>query len=274
MKVRVLSAVFILPLVAILLLRGGWLFILLVISFVMVAGFEYKRMLGRKGYLISLPIIWSLILLWMAAAYWQEIRILEPGLALIILTGAGRQLTSGSRTTEPTASWALTLAGGIYLGVGGFYLQRLRAQPDGLWWLLSALIIVWVADTGAYVVGRRWGRHKMAPQISPGKSWEGYGAEIVTGVLLGTLCGIFGLAISSWQLTPFWGGMLGLLLALVTPLGDFFVSMIKREVGVKDTSSLIPGHGGAFDRLDSILWAGILTWFFRELLVLWIMPIG
>ncbi len=267
MKTRVFSAVVILPLVVAVLILGSWPFALFLSSFILIAGFEYQRMLQRKGYCISLPILWLLILLWMAAAYWPAGGFLEPGLVLLILAGVGWQLAFHSATVDPTASWALTLAGGLYLGVGGFYLLRLRVQSEGYWWLLTALIIVWMADTGAYLVGRRWGRHKMAPALSPGKSWEGYGAEIVSGLLVGSLCVVFWPATTQLQLTPLWGGVLGGLLALITPLGDFFVSMIKREVGVKDTGPLMPGHGGALDRLDSIFWAGILTWFFRELLL-------
>ncbi|MCD4739281.1 MAG: phosphatidate cytidylyltransferase [Anaerolineae bacterium] len=267
MKARILSAILIIPLVIVVLILGDWLFALGLSVLVLMAGFEYQQMLQRKGYIISLPIVWLLILLWIAAAYWPGVGFLEPGLALLILVGTGRQLAFNSATAEPTASWALTLAGGLYLGVGGSFLLRLRAFPDGYWWLLMTLIIVWVADTGAYLVGRRWGRHKMAPEISPGKSWEGYGAEIVSGLLMGGVCGLCWPATLQLQVTPLLGGVLGGLLALVTPLGDFFVSMIKREVGVKDTGSLIPGHGGMFDRLDSVFWAGILTWLFRELLL-------
>ncbi|MEA3308953.1 MAG: phosphatidate cytidylyltransferase [Chloroflexota bacterium] len=268
MRTRILSAILLIPVVLTVLVLGSWPFALFLSLFVLIAGFEYWRMLQSKGYRISLLSLWLLILLWMAAAYWPAVNVLEPGLVLLILVGVGWQLVYHSATVDPTASWALTLAGGMYLGVGGSYLLRLRVHVESYLWLLMALCIVWIADTGAYLVGRRWGQHKMAPALSPGKSWEGYGAEIVSGLLAGGLCGICWPATLQLQLTPLWGGALGGLLALVTPLGDFFISMIKREVGVKDTGALIPGHGGALDRLDSIFWSGILTWFFRELLLI------
>ena len=112
MKTRVFSAVVILPLVVAVLILGSWPFALFLSSFILIGGFEYQRMLQRKGYCISLPILWLLILLWMAAAYWPAGGFLEPGLVLLILAGVGWQLAFHSATVDPTASWALTLAGG------------------------------------------------------------------------------------------------------------------------------------------------------------------
>jgi len=265
MKLRVLSAALLLPVILGLILWGGWLFRGLIAVAVLLAGLEYVQMLHRKGYKLSLPLLWATILLWLAAVIWPDNRWLEIGLPLIMLAGGAWQLFHCD-DKDPTATWALTLAGGLYLGIGGAYLLRLRVLPDGLWWILTALLGVWIADSGAYFVGRKWGRHKIAPHISPGKSWEGYAAEIVTGLLGGYLLGTLWpwVAGQPLTLTPWRGLWLGLLLAALTPLGDFFVSMIKREVGVKDSGKLIPGHGGAFDRLDSLLWAGILTWWFVQ----------
>lgn len=163
---------------------------------------------------------------------------------------------------DPTAEWALTLAGGMYLGIGGAYLWHMRALPDGLWWTLTTLPIVWISESMAYFVGRRWGRHKMSPTISPGKSWEGYAGEVVSGTLTGLLLGWLWPSVASGAigLTPLKGLVLGAIISALTTGGDFFVSVIKREVGVKDTGTLIPGHGGVFDRIDSLLWVGFVTW--------------
>ena len=265
MKLRVLSAAILLPVILGFILLGGWPFRGLVAVAVLLAGLEYVQMLHRKGYNLSLPLLWATIMLWLAAVIWPDSRWLEIGLPLIVLVGATRQLLHYDEQ-DPTATWAMVLAGGLYLGIGGAYLLRMRALPDGLWWTLTALPGVWIADSGAYFVGRKWGRHKIAPHISPGKSWEGYAAEIVTGLLAGYLLGTLWpwVAGQPLTLTPWRGLWLGGLLAVLTPLGDFFVSMIKREAGVKDSGKLIPGHGGAFDRLDSLLWAGILTWLFVQ----------
>jgi phosphatidate cytidylyltransferase len=163
-----------------------------------------------------------------------------------------------------TVDWALVVAGAVYLGLGTRYLLRLRALPMGFAWTLITLFIVWISDTAAYFVGRAWGEHKIAPAISPGKSWEGYTAQVISGMLSG------GIMVALWPIlglmpvnVPVWQGVvLGALVSILSPLGDFFVSMIKRESGVKDTSRLIPGHGGVLDRLDTPLWAGILAFVF------------
>ncbi len=123
------------------------------------------------------------------------------------------------------------------------------ALQDGHpWWLFGVMGLVWVADISAYFVGKKWGKHKLAPAISPGKTWEG-----ACGAVFG-VC-IYGIA-GAWVagIQPF--GKLGwapLLLALtaVSVAGDLFESMIKRQAGVKDSSRLLPGHGGFLDRLDS-----------------------
>jgi phosphatidate cytidylyltransferase len=262
LKIRIISAVVLLPIVLALIVWGGWPFFLLVSGVFLLAGWEYVRMLGSKEYELSQLLVWAGTVLWMVEARcggdW-----LGPGLAVLALLSAARQVLY-RRVPAPTASWALSLAGGLYLGVGAAYLLRLRALPDGLWWVFTAYPTIWIADTGAYVAGRLWGRHKIAPQISPGKSWEGYVGELITGGGAGLFFGFLWpqVARGTPGVTPIGGAILGVLLAALTPMGDFFISMIKREVGVKDTSGLIPGHGGILDRLDSLIWTNVLTWLF------------
>ncbi len=124
------------------------------------------------------------------------------------------------------------------------------AQANGPTWALFALLIVWMADSGAYFVGVRFGKRKLAPRISPGKSWEGFFGGLLATVLLAVVALSFlGLR---WTSLPDL-----LLLTLVTALfsvaGDLFESLLKRHAGAKDSSHLIPGHGGVLDRVDSLL---------------------
>jgi phosphatidate cytidylyltransferase len=123
-------------------------------------------------------------------------------------------------------------------------------DPMGPAWTLFALLIVWMADSGAYFVGVRFGRHKLAPRVSPGKSWEGFAGGLGATVLLAVVAmPVLGLG---WHRLPDL-----LLLTVVTTLfsvlGDLFESLLKRHAGAKDSSDLIPGHGGVLDRLDSLL---------------------
>ncbi len=123
-------------------------------------------------------------------------------------------------------------------------------DPNGHAWALYALLIVWLADTGAYFVGVRFGKHKMAPRISPGKSWEGFaGGLVATGLLAVAGIPLLGL---DWNQLPTLL-LLTAIAALFSVAGDLFESLLKRHAGTKDSSHLIPGHGGVLDRVDSLL---------------------
>jgi phosphatidate cytidylyltransferase len=271
MKIRVISAVILLPLVVAAIWAGNWPFALLVAIAAFLACIEYVQMLRRKGHMLSLPLILAMTGLWLADVLWGEGRWLAPGIAVLVFLSSAWVLYRRSRNpTEENliAQWAMTVAGGMYLGLGAAYLLRLRALPDGLWWTLTALPVVWVGDSAAYIFGRKWGRHKMAPTISPGKSWEGYASGVAGGMLIGLFLGWLWPTLAGHPLSlNLWKGLfLGGVLSTITTTGDFFVSLIKREVEVKDTGKLIPGHGGVFDRIDSLLWTGFITWVIASLL--------
>lgn len=269
MKTRVMSSIVLIPLVLAAILVGHWSFALLVVIATLVAGSEFAAMLKPKGYSVIVALLWLIILVWEAGAFWGKERGLGVATVFLVMLSAVWQIFRCENEDadvafhrNPTASWALSLAGGIYLGVGGAYLIKLRGLSDGLWWTLMALPIVWIVDSAAYFLGRALGKHKMAPRLSPGKTWEGYIGGLVGGMLSGLLLAGIWAAVAPMptRLSPWRGLLLGFILAVLTPLGDLFVSMIKRDVGVKDSGKLIPGHGGAFDRIDSLIWAGILTW--------------
>lgn len=129
-------------------------------------------------------------------------------------------------------------------------LYWLRAGPAGSWWILVLLLIIWAADTGAYFVGRAWGRRKLAPAISPGKTVAGLFGGLLTAVLVGTLAVLVIPQISA--ALPAVAGV-ALVTALVSVGGDLFISLHKRVTSLKDSGALFPGHGGVLDRLDSLL---------------------
>lgn len=122
------------------------------------------------------------------------------------------------------------------------------ASVGGEYWTLACMIIVVATDTGAWGTGIWLGRHKLAPNISPGKTWEGFAGSIVVAIVAGTILAPLMLHVPIWV-----GPVMGVLLALVGTAGDLTESLIKRDLGVKDISSWLPGHGGFLDRLDSIL---------------------
>ncbi|MFT4030625.1 MAG: phosphatidate cytidylyltransferase [Protaetiibacter sp.] len=124
----------------------------------------------------------------------------------------------------------------------------LLSQEHGEWWVLAFIIIAVAVDTGAYVAGISFGRHPMAPRISPKKTWEGFGGAVVAALVAGVLVALFMLHL------PWWCGIVfGALVLASATIGDLGESMLKRDLGIKDMSSWLPGHGGVLDRLDSIL---------------------
>ncbi len=122
----------------------------------------------------------------------------------------------------------------------------LELDAGGAEYVLFVLAIVWAADVGAYFVGRRLGRHKLAPQVSPGKTWEGLAGGLVAA-MVASACGALWFGLSPALLVP-----IGLLVGAVSVVGDLTVSMFKRNAGLKDSGNLFPGHGGVLDRVDSV----------------------
>lgn len=127
-----------------------------------------------------------------------------------------------------------------------FYLWQLSA-----WWLFYVFLLVWCTDSGAYFVGRKLGRHKMAPNVSPNKSIEGLAGGLVTGLLVVVAISVFKLQLTGMSLVAFVS--LSALTILASVLGDLFESMLKRRARVKDSGTILPGHGGVLDRIDSLL---------------------
>jgi phosphatidate cytidylyltransferase len=143
----------------------------------------------------------------------------------------------------------------IYLPLTcSFAVLLLRRPDDGQWWVLTFVLTVAMIDTFGYLIGRKLGRHKLAPGVSPKKTIEGLLASIAGGLVAALASAIFWLHIAWW-----WGIVIAAVLTLSAVFGDLAESMIKRDLGVKDMSSLLPGHGGVMDRLDSILPSALAT---------------
>lgn len=139
----------------------------------------------------------------------------------------------------------------VYIGFMAGFTVLLTAQDGGQWWTLAFIIVVVAIDTGAYASGLAFGRHKMAPRISPGKTWEGFAGALVVAVVAGILLAIFMLQ------QPWWVGVIfGLTMVLTATSGDLAESLMKRDLGIKDISTWLPGHGGFLDRVDSSLLSG------------------
>lgn len=230
---------------------------------------EFSRLFETGGYHPVGFLIIAGILILVTTRYFWGLDGSDWALSLIILGAMAYHLIAFERG-RPLAGvdFSITVTGVAYLGWIGSYLISLRALPGGMWWVLTVLPSVWLADTGAYLIGKAVGKHKMSPRLSPGKTWEGFLGGIIFATL-GTpllVWGYLSLGATAPGLTPLHGLWLGLVLSLLTPLGDLGESMIKRQVGAKDSGTLLPGHGGMFDRIDSWLWAGVIGYY----LIVWI----
>ena len=196
-----------------------------------------------------------------------------PVLVLFVLLAMTAHVIAYERGRDKAGlDFTVTVAGIVYLGWLGSYLLDLRNLPDGGWWFMFILPLVWAGDTGAYSIGAVYGRHKMSPRLSPKKSWEGYVAGIVTAIYAGVL---FAYAYSSLGprplqglIDPFQGAVLGILISAITPLGDLGESMFKRQGGLKDSSNIFPGHGGFLDRIDSWIWGAAIGYFIIRYFIL------
>ena len=142
-----------------------------------------------------------------------------------------------------------------YIPMLGVFMPLLMTPDDGRLRMLAVICCVIASDTGAFAVGVLTGRHKMAPAISPSKTWEGFGGGVAVSAIVGALMGVFLLGTSWWA-----GLALGILCSLAGTVGDLVESLIKRDAGIKDMSNFLPGHGGVMDRLDSMLVAVPVGW--------------
>jgi phosphatidate cytidylyltransferase len=248
---RIFVGAALLPLVlGIVWLGGWWLFALALVGgvlalhelYVMARGLRPLVIGGFVGFLVALLGVQLGGLTWLLG-----------GFLATLLVAFGVFGFSDARPSA-TAALSVTLLGVIWVGGGLAHLLLLRDMPaHGQLLVLTVLLAVFADDTAAYFVGRAVGRHKLAPRISPGKSWEG----LVAGTVAAMAVAFFALYEDRATFLSIWQALvLGACIALAAVIGDLFESAIKRDLGVKDSGRLLAGHGGMLDRLDSILWAG------------------
>ncbi|WP_440995608.1 phosphatidate cytidylyltransferase [Arhodomonas sp. SL1] len=260
LRTRIITAVVLLPLVVYLVWWAPpWGLALGLAVVVAAGGWEWSQLAGlsnpwvRGAYAVgcavgTLGLAWyvlgpgvGLLLLTAAAAWW-----LVPGLRI------ARFASSGGR--QRPLPWLDGLGGVITLLTAAAAMLAVHRFPLGPLWLTVLFLLVWGADIGGYFAGRRWGRRRLAPALSPGKTWAGAAGGLVLGLVAAALA----LAVATWMgasFAVFWGA--GLLLGVVTiamsVIGDLFESMLKRQRGLKDSGQLLPGHGGILDRIDALV---------------------
>ena len=263
---RVMTAVVLLALLLPSMLAATpWPFALVTLLLIAAGGWEWARLNGvavvaaiGPGVLLAVAGIWAVYagtVVRVPASVWWSAVVAWIVVGAVVLRGG-----PGFWSRWPAV---VRLALGL-LALWVAWLALATARAVGVNFLLSVLCLVWAADIGAYAAGRAFGRHKLAPSISPGKSWEGVAGGMASVLLLATL---WVLAIdrrwpvdsaslfTRWVESLGWAGLLPLVLLLATlsVVGDLFESLVKRAAGVKDSSRLLPGHGGVLDRVDALL---------------------
>ncbi len=258
---RVLSGVLFIPIVLGIVFYGSsWLFFALVAGLALTGLYEYFSMIDRVG-VEGFPIVGGILgLLLLLCFQLDEGYFLEwGGLAFLALTFAWMVKEKNVKVALDQISY--TLLGVLYVaGLSGYFLLIHRLQ-EGRHWLLFLFLVIWLGDTAAYYGGRKFGARPLAPAISPNKTIEG----AIFG-LLGSLAG--GLIALFWFLegvSLFHGLLVTLICGTIGQFGDLAESLLKRNTGVKDSSGLIPGHGGVLDRIDSLLFAGPALYIYYQL---------
>lgn len=263
---RTVTSVVAIPIVLVVVWLGGW-WAFAAVTLVAVLGInELHNMMLHEGYhpLILISLAMSVLFLVAAMIPQQRLVLLEFGLGSALLI-TFPLLFFRKKLEGAMVDWSLTLAIPIYLGwpLSLFLLLRgfqLGFSP-GFWWLVTLLIGVWGFDTGAFFAGHFFGRHKLAPNISPAKTWEGVIGGLVFSIAAALVFSVKPLGVP-WYLAI----LLGALIALAATLGDLAESLIKRQTHVKDSGQFMPGHGGILDRVDSLLFAVIVVYVFAQLI--------
>jgi len=253
---------------------GQWVFAVAVLLLTLIAWHEFYNMMVRReieiAYYVGLA---NIFFIW-GTAWLGNAKETVAVILLAAFMSLAKTVISHARFNLRDAVY--TLAGIIYIGLAFAHLILLRftdnsltittalggSQPAGAAYLWLAFIGTWASDTFAFFVGSKFGKHKLAPAVSPGKTWEG-----LVGGVIGSIVAIMALGFL-WRLSPLHSALIGLIIGLVGPLGDLVESAMKRFAGVKDSGRLLPGHGGVLDRFDSILFTVPAVYYYIYIFVI------
>jgi len=270
MKQRASIALIIGPLALFLIYLGSWYYFLPLAAVLILATIEYTQLIKNMGWHISL-----LLLLVLAGFQWLLGQWPQPGLwgpvtllsLLLILAYALWTYEKETSQTVP-ADWMAATTGLFLLGWLGSHFFLVRNLPEIGWqWTMLAMCSTWIGDSGAYIVGKFIagnyiiGKHKLSPRLSPNKTIEGYFGGIVFSLVFSMFIAYL-INIASPNNIPYLNVLaLALLISIITPLGDLGISLLKREAHVKDSGTIFKEHGGALDRIDTLLWAAAIAYY-------------
>ena len=218
---------------------------------------EFYRIVARQNVrpLVLLGVVWTV--LFIVSPHFTSATTTPLLLTTLIFFSLIWLVLRRNKDAAFTA-WSWTLAGVLYVGLLLSHLVLLRDLDLGREWVFFALFVTFASDTFAYFIGRRWGRDLLAPDISPGKTWQGATGGVVAAIIMGlVLLNLFDLPLDYVQVV-----LLALAVSVFGQLGDLVESLFKRNMNTKDSGDSMPGHGGFLDRLDSVIFAGIVVYYF------------
>jgi phosphatidate cytidylyltransferase len=251
------------PLALLLIYLGGWFYFLPIAVVLLFAVVEFAQMMEQLEWSVPLWLLVPAAAVQWVIAQWGWTAVVDLTIALTLFLMMVYALWQyEQRQPRVLARWWALNSGFLLLGWVGAHFFRLRSLPEfGMEWAMLAMLATWFADSFAYLVGRYlagrliFGRHRMSPQLSPNKTIEGYLGGAVLSIL-------FTMLVASWLNFPLLHAfLLATAVSLLSPLGDLGISLLKREAVVKDSGTLFRGHGGALDRIDSLMWAVTLAFY-------------
>lgn len=267
MKKRVISSCVLVPVIVGTALIGGLPFLAVVLIICGISAWEFGRIFDRHdGIRTPLILLVVSVIILILARWFIGIDASHRTLTFCIMGAMLCGTILCEREVPKSAlSFVVLTTGMVYIGWLGGYMVSLRQLPDGAVKFLMVMFMVWINDVGAFTVGRAIGKHKMFKIVSPKKTWEGFFGGMLFTMLISILAQMFIPVVHNTVDLP----QILILSAAVSisgPLGDYGESMIKRCYGVKDSSNLIPGHGGFFDRFDSCFFAMPVAYYVFELI--------
>ncbi len=265
LRKRLLIIFFLLPLWIYVIFLGDAVLTIVMMIALTIGAWEYQNLFRLGGYKPAEFTLIAATIGFTALRNWIGFDLDQLFLAILVFSSMAIHLVAYEKGREQaTIDFLITVGGIVYIGLFGSYFVALRNIPEGEWWLLVVLTAVWLADTGGYIIGKRMGRTKLAPRLSPKKTRAGYVGGILMGTILTPLFVLLyrqlGLRLDS-EITVARAVILGVIMSTFTTLGDLGISMFKRSFDVKDSGTILPGHGGILDRIDSWLWGVLIGYY-------------
>ncbi|MEN6328290.1 MAG: phosphatidate cytidylyltransferase [Syntrophomonas sp.] len=259
LRTRVITTVIGLPVLLGVLFKGGIFWDTFFVLLGMIGLWEFYSMMRQKGFI---PIVLTGYLLLYLLAFYDRLG----GLGMVFLFLIFAIVVVGSVIKYPKINItdiALSLTGAFYLGGLLYYPIKIATLREPFLVILLVFLLTWTSDTGGYIGGRLLGKHKLAPRLSPGKTWEGAVGAIIFPIIAAGCFSVMAMK----NVSPAYVLILGLLVGVTAQFGDLFMSSIKRYFEVKDSGWIIPGHGGVLDRFDSFLMVAPVVYYYFQFFI-------